>query len=299
MENVSLDNLELERKALKKKNTTKTLIGIFSLLIFIVIAFMTSILEFIFIGFVILVVMIIINTASSSKYKGKFKELIVRKIIEEELGSTAVYNPNGGISLSELNSLKFTSMPDREHLSDHISCSYNGVPYEICDCHFEERHVTRDSKGNKQVTYVTYFKGRAIKIDFQRDLNINMKLVNQGPQGFSSEGLTKFETEVIEFNKRFKCYVDSTENAFYILTPIFIQKLLELERMFKGGLVVIFKHNNLYILINDSRDTLEVNINKPVNGEQIERIRGEVILPASIINELRIDDDKFNVNIKI
>ena len=81
-----------------------------------------------------------------------------------------------------------------------------------------------------------------------------------------------------------------------ILTPVFIQKLMELEKMFKGGLVVIFKHNNLYVLINDSRDTLEVSINKPVNGEQIERIRGEILLPATIINEFRIDDDKFNHN---
>ena len=77
------------------------------------------------------------------------------------------------------------------------------------------------------------------------------------------------------------------------------QKLLELERMFRGGLVIIFKHNNLYVLINDSHDSLEVSINKPVNGEQIERIRGEIILPASIINELRIDDDKFNKDFKI
>ena len=71
---------------------------------------------------------------------------------------------------------------------------------------------------------------------------------------------------------------------------------MELERMFKGGLVVVFKHNNLYVLINDGRDSLEVSINKPVNGEQIERIRGEILLPASIINEFRIDDDKYNVN---
>ena len=296
MENMNLDSLELERKALKKKNTTKVLIGIGALILFFITGVIIEFIELTMVGIVILVVMIILNTVKASSYKAKFKELIVKQIVLDELGSTAHYDPNGGISLSELNSLRFTSVPDRSHLSDYISCSYNGVPYEICDCHFEERRVTRDSKGNVRVTYVTFFKGRAIKIDFKRELNINMKLVNQGPSGFSSEGLKKFETEVIDFNKRFKCYVDNTENGFYILTPVFIQKLLELERMFKGGLVVIFKHNNLYVLINDGKDTLELSLNKPVNGEQIERLRGEVILPASIINELRIDDDKFNHN---
>lgn len=296
MENVSLESLELERKSIKKKSLISILIGVAVLIVSIVVAVMTELIELIIIGILVMVVVAIINAVSTKKYSNKFKDLIVTKLIKDELGVDAVYDPNGGINLGELNSLRFASAPDRYHLSDYISCSYNGVPYEICDCHFEERRVTRDSKGNRQVTYVTYFRGRAIKIDFKRDLNIKMKLVNDGPMGFSAEGLNKFETEVIDFNKRFKCYVDNSENGFYILTPVFIQKLMELERMFKGGLVVIFKHNNLYVLINDGRDSLEVSINKPVNGEQIERIKGEILLPASIINEFRIDDDKYNVN---
>ena len=296
MENFNLEELELERKTIKRKNTIAILIGVGVFILSIILAFATEFIGLMFIGFIAVIIIVVVTSVNSGKYKSKFKDLIVKKLIKEELGVEAYYDPNRGIDLGELNSIRFASYPDRYHLSDYISCSYNGVPYELCDCHFEERRVTRDSKGNRQVTYVTYFRGRAIKIDFQRDLNIQMKIVNQGPMGFSAEGLNKFETEVIEFNKRFKCYVDNTENGFYILTPVFIQKLMELEKMFKGGLVVIFKHNNLYVLINDSRDTLEVSINKPVNGEQIERIRGEILLPATIINEFRIDDDKFNHN---
>ena len=296
MENFNLEELELERKTIKRKNTIAILIGVGVFILSIILAFATEFIGLMFIGFIAVIIIVVVTSVNSGKYKSKFKDLIVKKLIKEELGVEAYYDPNRGIDLGELNSLRFASYPDRYHLSDYISCSYNGVPYELCDCHFEERRVTRDAKGNREVTYVTFFKGRAIKIDFQRDLNIQMKIVNQGPMGFSAEGLNKFETEVIEFNKRFKCYVDNTENGFYILTPVFIQKLMELEKMFRGGLVVIFKHNNLYVLINDSRDTLEVSINKPVNGEQIERIRGEILLPATIINEFRIDDDKFNHN---
>ncbi len=298
MENVSLENLEKERKDIKKKNAIVTLIGVGILLVMILLGVLFSPV-FIILGIIVLVVIIIFNSSRNSKYRSQFKDMIVKKLIKEELGEDAYYNPKSGINLGEINSLRCTSVPDRYHLSDHIICKYNGVPYEVCDAHFEERRVTYDSKGNRQVRYVTYFKGRIIKIDFQRNLNINMKIVNQGPQGFNSEGLNKFETEVIDFNKRFKCYVDNSENGFYILTPMFIQKLMQLEKMFRGGLVVTFKHNNLYVLINDSSDSLEVSINKPVNGEQIERIRGEIILPASIINELRIDDDKFNKDFKI
>ena len=296
MENISLDDLELKRKNIKKNNFLRTLIGFVVLVISIVLGFATEILFLMFIGILAFAILLIINGTKKSEFTKHFKENIVRKLVQEELGTEAYYDPKGSLKLSEINSVKCTSGPDRWNLGDYIHCSYNGVPYEICDCHFEERRVTRDSKGNRQVRYVTFFKGRIIKIDFQRDLNINMKIVNQGPMGFDSERLTKFETEVIDFNKKFKCYVDNTENGFYILTPMFIQKLLELEKMFRGGLVFAFKYNNLYVFINDSSDSLEVSFNKPLNGEQIERIRGEIILPATIINEFRIDDDKFNIN---
>ena len=296
MENVSLDSLELERKQIKKNNFIRTLIGIVVLVVSIIIALSTEILFIMFAGILAFAILLIINGSKKSEFTKTFKEKIVKRLVQEELGPDAFYDPKGSLKLSEINSVKCTSIPDRWNLGDYIRSSYNGVPYEICDCQFEERRVTRDARGNRQVQYVTFFKGRIIKIDFQRDLNINMKIVNQGPAGFSSEGMKQFETEVIDFNKRFKCYVDDSENGFYILTPVFIQKLLQLEKMFRGGLVFAFKHNNLYVFINDSSDSLEVSFNKPLNGEQIERIRGEIILPATIINEFRIDDDKFNVN---
>ena len=299
MENINYETLEVERKSLKKNNTIRTLIGVGVLVLSIVLAIVLEFMPLFIIGFIPFLVLIIINIVKNSSYRKTLKDTVIRMVIKEELGSDAYYDPNGGIDFNELNSLRFAAYPDRYHLSDYIRSSYNGVDYELCDCHFEEKRVTRDSKGNRQVHYVTYFKGRAIKIDFKRDLNINMKLVNQGPMGFSSENLSKFETEVIDFNKTFKCYVDNSENGFYILTPVFIQKLMELEKMFRGGLVVIFKHNNLYVLINDSHDSLEFSINKPIEGEQLERIRGEVLLPASIINELRMDDAKYNENFKL
>ena len=294
----SLESLELERQSIVKKNMIRTLIGVGAIVLFLIIGVIIDFLAITVLGVVVLIILLVINGSLKSKYRKEFKDKIVRQLIKEELGSEAFYNPNGGISISEIDSIKCTKVPDRYTMNDYISAKYNDVQYEMCDCHFEERKVTYDSKGNRVVKYVTFFKGRAIKIDFKRDLNIVLKLVNQGPIGFDTEGLTKFETEVIDFNKRFKCYVDEQENGFYILTPLFIQKLLQLESMFRGGLVLAFKHNNLYILINNGNDALEVSFRKPLNGEQFERFRGEILLPSAIINELRIDDDKFNRDIK-
>ena len=53
-------------------------------------------------------------------------------------------------------------------------------------------------------------------------------------------------------------------------------------------------HDNLYILINNNGDSLEVNISKPLDHKQLERIRADILIGASIINEFRMDSDKFN-----
>ncbi|MDE7161222.1 MAG: DUF3137 domain-containing protein [Anaeroplasmataceae bacterium] len=295
MEKVNpFEELEQERKKVYNKSRLEygSAIALFILgmALFFFISFFTI---FFFIGAIAL---IFIAARTTKQFKDKFKDLVVKKIVKEELGKEAVYKIRGGISIKEIVSLDVVASPDRYHTEDYISCSYNNVPYEMCDCVLEERHVSTDSNGHQTEHYQTYFKGRVIKIDFQRELNMELKVVNKPTKGFKAGSLVKFETEVIDFNKKFKCYASSKEDGFYLLTPIMIQKMLELEKMYAGGIYYVVKHNNLYVLINNSGDSLEVNISKPLDSKQIDRIRYDLWIAATIINEFRVDSDKFNVN---
>lgn len=290
-----LKELEIERRSInKKKRIASAMVGIF-LIIGFASFFWIPYLCIIF--FVIAIIITFIAVSKVNKFKKKFKENVVVKLIKDELGVDAVYHMNGGIPIDEINSLEVASRPDRYQTEDYISCSYNGIPYEMCDCTLEEEVVTHDSHGNRQVSYRTYFKGRVIKIDFKRDLHIELKVVNQPTQGFQHRNLISFETEVIEFNKQFKCYASSKEDGFYIMTPIMIQKMLELEQMYKGGIYYVFLKGNLYILINNSGDSLEVNLSKPLDEKQITKIKSDLLIGASIINEFRMDSNKYNADI--
>lgn len=291
--NNQLEELEQERKSISKKSRVSYLIAGILIVAGVATFFWIPFLLFVFM--IVAIIIIIATSMQVNKFKKKFKELVVTKLIKEELGVDAVYRMNGGLPISEINSLKVARAPDRYRTEDYISCTYNGVPYEMCDCVLEERHETTDSQGHTQTSYQTYFKGRVIKIDFQRDLPIELKIVNRPTQGFQSRPLISFETEVIDFNKSFKCYTNSKEDAFYILTPMMIQKMLELERMYKGGLYYVFTKGNLYILINNSGDSLEVSVSKPLDEKQMNRIKSDILIGASIINEFRMDSDKFNV----
>lgn len=290
----SLDSLEQERKKIQKDSRIGYLIAGVLIIIGIGLFFLFPPLTFVFVIFSIVV--IVITASKVSKFKKSFKEVVVKKLIQDELGIDAVYQMNGGLPIEEINSLQVASKPDRYHTEDYISCTYNGIPYYMCDCTLEERVVTHDAHGNRHESYQTYFKGRVIKIDFKRDLNIELRVVNQPTQGFRTNHLTCFETEVIDFNKKFKCYASTKEDGFYILTPFMIQKMLELEQMYRGGIYYIFTQGNLYILINNSGDSLEVSITKPLDENQLNRIKSDILIGASIINEFRIDSDKYNVN---
>lgn len=288
-----LEKLEQERKSISKKSKIGYLVAFGLIAIGVATFFWIPFLLFVFL--IIGIIIIVVTSMQVNKFKKRFKEIVVTKLIKDELGVDAVYNMNGGIPINEINSLKVASAPDRYHTEDYISCTYNGVPYEMCDCTLEEKVVTHDAQGHTHTTYQTYFKGRVIKIDFQRDLPIELKLANNPVRGFQYKPLISFETEVIDFNKTFKCYANSKEDAFYILTPSMIQKMLELERMYKGGLYYVFTKGNLYILINNSGDSLEVSVSKTLDEKQIDRIKSDILIGASIINEFHMDSDKFNV----
>ncbi len=289
-----IKKLEEERKRVYNKNK----IGIFiAAILFIIGCLLLSFIPILgMLLFFAGVIVLVIFSKDAAKFKKNFKENVVKSMIKQELGVDAVYKMNEGISIDEINSLHIASVPDRYHLEDYIACKYNDVPYEMCDCTLEERHVTYDSKGNRHVSYQKYFMGRVIKIDFKRNLNMELRVVNNPTIGFSSGNLVKFETEVIDFNKKFKCYASSKEDGFYLLTPMLIQKMNELESMYRGGIYYIISKGIFYVFINNSGNSLEVSLSKPLNDKQIAKIKSDILIGASIINEFRVDADKFNVD---
>ena len=252
-----------------------------------------------FMLFLIGIVLISVTTSTVNRFSKKFKTSVVEEMIKEELGNSAVYRRNGGIAIDEINRLRVARCPDRFTSEDYIQAVYADVPFEICDYTMQQRVVTRTAKGQQVVSYQTYFKGRIIKIQLKRKLDMALRIVNEAPSGFDRLGLDSFETEVIDFNQRFKCYASDQEKAFYVLTPLLIQKMLELEKMYSGGMCFILQDNCFYVWINDSKDSLEVNIRKPIDQAQLARFRSEILLAPSIINEFDLDSDKFNKDIRI
>ena len=239
-------------------------------------------------GFVLIIVSVSIKNKLSKEFKEKFVVNLVKEIYPN-----STYDPFGGISLESIYQPGFFKRPDRYSLEDHLVSSYDGVGFEMCDFTFEERHVTRDSKGNIRENYVTYAKGRFMIFDFKRDFNQVLKVVETTYLGLSTHGLEKIETESIDFNKKFKTYTSNSLTAFYVLTPQIQLKLLELESKFKGSIFFAYMKGKLYVAITDGVSILDINASKKISMDTLKMLESQLLLPASIINELGLSSDKY------
>lgn len=236
--------------------------------------------------------MIVISSSMKSKLSVQFKNEFIIQLVKD-IYPNSIYNPKTGINLQEILKAGFFKAPDRYELEDYLSSSYDDIPFEMCDFNFKERHVTTDSKGNRRVTYQTYAKGRFLIFDFKREFNQVVKVVENTYLGLNKHGLEKVETESVDFNKKFKVYASDGITAFYILTPQIQLKILELESKFRGSLFVGYMNGKLYVSITDGISILDVNASKKITLDTIKMLESQLMLPASIINELGLSTAKF------
>ena len=293
---IDIVSLENERKTLYEKYKKENTKGY----IFIAIAVLMFILMYA-LGFPIFLVAGIIFVAVASvffakagkerqAFRNKFKSTLVNKLLAERF-TDFTYNPSGQLDINKVNAPAFFKKPDRYSGEDLITGSYKGVKFEVADCTLKERVVRTDSKGNTYVTYETYFQGRYYVYTYERQFKDTLKIVES--RWSLSHGLKKFETESIDFNKKFKIFTSDEKHGFYLITPYMIEKLMELEKMHKGTIYYAFIGNKLYIAINDNSNSLEFPIGREINEASVKKFDGDIELIAAIINEFRLDGQKF------
>lgn len=234
----------------------------------------------------------IVNSSMKSKLSSKFKQEIIIDLVRETYPG-CTYMPRNGLTFTEMMTPGLFKRPDKWYTEDYLKTTFDDVEFEMCDFTFQERHVTTDSKGHTRTTYVTYAKGRFMVFDYKREFNQVVKIVENAYLGVDTYKLSKIETESLEFNKKFKVFTSDSLTAFYVLTPQIQLKLLELESKFKGSIYFAYMKGKLYVAICDNVSILDINASKKVSLETIETLKSQLLLPASIINELGLSSSKY------
>jgi len=182
----------------------------------------------------------------------QMKSLYKKIFVEDELKKTfenVDYQPNRGFTKKDVLKLGLSKEGNSYTSEDYLSASYKGVNFKIADVivkQIEDR------------TEKTYFKGRMMFFDIPNkkvaQVLVFSDTFKNRPQSEIKCYDSKVELESIQFNENFDVYSENEQDAFYFLTPLLIDRLLQLQE----------KCESISINVKGSRVT--IGLNEPFNN---------------------------------
>lgn len=162
-------------------------------------------------------------------------------------------------ALERIKALRLLPGYQRSNFEDLFSGAHKGARYELYEGHLEQRST--DSKGRTR--YTTVFRGQLIRMHFPRDF-LGVTIVRRDAGVFNVFGggqadgrkLERVRLVASEFEKAFEVWGTDQVEARYLLHPVMMERLIELERglhgkrlrcAFEGGdLLVAVEGGNLF-----------------------------------------------------
>ncbi len=221
-----------------------------------------------------------------SKLRGQTKQILMGNICKF-LGWSFQAKDFGEPDLSLWKPNKLLPGWDRVNFEDQMSGTVNGAQFTFCEAHLETRH--KDSKGN--TTWRTAFRGILFEVDFQREfLGRTVVLRDAGFFNFKKKaGMKRVGLVDPKFEKIFEAYSTDQVEARYLLTPTFMQKLVDLETSVSGKKVRFgFLRDKLHIAVQAPNQFEAGSMFKPLTGsERTEKILTEIGAVLDVINGVR------------
>ena len=169
-----------------------------------------------------------------------------------------------------------------------ISGSFEHVKFDCANVYYA--NVT--SSGKSTHTHIL-FDGILMIFDFENKFDDKIKIIEKGsPVRELSYGMTKMETESIEFERKFNSYTTDENTFFKVITPVVIELILEIEKEYPGLVSYCFKDGKCYVGISSKEASYDLKI-KEGFGESLERIERNIILIKEIIQGFGLSGNTF------
>lgn len=238
------------------------------------------------IGFIVTMV----GTAKFSSVKRSFKADVLSDYFTEAIPGVK-YRPETGLSQTDVYQTEFLKRADRFHSEDLLEGQMDEVDFISSDVKLEERHVQHTKNGTR-VYYVTYFLGRVFKFTFNKEFEGYLQVLESGSP-LSRRKFEKVELESIDFNKKFRTFSTNELSAFYVLTPDIMEAIFELEKRNPGRISLSFTGENLYIAINNNKDTFEIKMFSKIDQAIMDEFRKDLLVIKDFIHTLKLNTKIF------
>ncbi|MBQ8317383.1 MAG: DUF3137 domain-containing protein [Lachnospiraceae bacterium] len=226
----------------------------------------------------------------NKEVKNAIGEYVIKDVIAERI-EIIKYTPDNFMNQDFIKSCSILPKFDRISGSDYILGRYNGVKFTYCDLHMEREHTERRD-GKTKTTYRTVFQGPLMTIELGQKMDgyvrIKERKTPRKEKGFFSDVFSgaadvlgvktsddTIEVESVEFNNQFEIKSNNQQMAFYILTPDFMESIVQADALAQGYTNLLFKGTNAVVTINNGKDSLEIK--RTISGKnQLEKSRQRI-----------------------
>ncbi|MEM8836704.1 MAG: DUF3137 domain-containing protein [Pseudomonadota bacterium] len=180
----------------------------------------------------------------------------------------------------------YTSFKNEDRFQGH----FQGIPLDLVECHMERIRFT-----GKRTRRVTTFRGLLARLAFKKRFRGRTLVTND--QGlfnsfrFMGGNLGRVKLEDPVFEGIFEVYSTDQVEARYLLTPAFMERLVELSSHFKRATVrVAFDAGDLLIAIDKRKPSFEIaSIAKPLaDSPAIKELTQELLIFDAIVSTLNL-----------
>lgn len=213
------------------------------------------------------------NKRFSDSYKSKY---VVQTISGISGFNDLKYYPKDGFSWDDIRNAAVVSCGDKKYFSseDLLFGIYDDVRFKISDV-TSKKYVRRGKKSRTEII----FDGQVMCF-FQFD---EMKKSKEHIQIFQKEFLSNISgwkadyvihTENEAFNSKFDVYASDEHNAYYILTPQRIEKIMDFEKTIDEQIAISFYDDKMFVAVK-RWSMFDPDVDQPVL-EQVKCIAEDV-----------------------
>jgi len=225
-----------------------------------------------------------------SELKNTYKEKVMIPVLSI-IDDSITFQPDSGISQREFTaSLLFNNEPDVYSSEDFIRGKIDKTEFYLSEVKAE----TKDKQRNNKST-TTIFKGIIFRADFNKNfegitiLSADLYRVNIA-QPHKVIPTIPIEMENTAFNKMFNIRTTDEIEARYLLSPLMMEKLIELNEKSPASIGMSFVNNSIYIAFPYVRQLFEPQMHKSfLDVDALQADLYVIRLMCLAIKELRLN----------
>lgn len=215
-----------------------------------------------------------------------YKHMVVKRLVDA-LGGGLVYTPESTLRAEEFESMELF----RESLSswkseDEVRGERNGVSYAL----HEVVAMHRAGKSER-----AFFRGVVVALEFNKNFQGHTVVVPEtGIRRPLLSGIRGDKEKVslhhAEFDRLYAVYSSDQQQAHYVLTPKFLEMVLDARKKLDAELRLAFFRNMLFVTVPLRKDYFEVSFGMRVTPvDAFDALAGIVALATGLIDTLDLE----------